>query len=106
MSTPFLLRKALSETESPLLIASGGSYFFRSINICNAHSGAVKVTLAVTAGRAFAQQGDFILYEYSISSHSTFVIENVLVPDGHELRGYVNSGHGTYVSVVGSGVFE
>jgi len=106
MSTPFLLRKALSETESPLLIASGGSYFFRSINLCNAHSAAVKVTLAVTAGRAFAQQGDFILYEYSVSSTNTFIVENVLVPDGHELRGYVSSGHGAYVSVVGSGVFE
>jgi|TARA_R110002126_G_scaffold148165_1_gene294218 hypothetical protein len=106
MSTPFLLRKALSETESPLLIASGGSYFFRSINICNSHNATVKVYLAVTAGRAFAQQGDWLLYDYSISSTNTFVIENVLVPDGHELRGYVSSGHGAYVSVVGSGVLE
>jgi hypothetical protein len=106
MSTPFLLRKALSETESPLLIASGGSYFFRSINLCNAHNAAVKVTLSVTAGRSFAQQGDFILSEYSVSSTNTFIVENVLVPDGHELRGYVSSGHGAYVSVVGSGVFE
>jgi hypothetical protein len=106
MSAPFLLRKALSETEAPLLIASGGSYFFRSISLCNAHSATVKVWLAVTAGRAFAQQGDWLLYEYSISSTSTFVIENVLVPDGHELRGYVASPHGAYISVVGSGVFE
>lgn len=106
MSTPFLLRKGLSETESPLLIASGGSYFFRSLNICNVHSAAVKVTLAVTAGRAFAQQGDFILYEYSVGSTDIFVVENVLVPDGHELRGYVDSTHGAYISVVGSGVFE
>jgi hypothetical protein len=106
MSTPFLLRKALSETESPLLIASGGSYFFRSINLCNAHNAAVKVTLAVTAGRAFAQQGDFILYEYSVGSTDIFVVENVLVPDGHELRGYVNAGHANHISVVGSGVFE
>jgi hypothetical protein len=106
MSTPFLLRKALSETESPLLIASGGSYFFRSINLCNAHNATIKVWLAVTAGRSFAQQGDFILSEYSVSSTNTFIVENVLVPDGHELRGYVSSGHGAYVSVVGSGVFE
>jgi hypothetical protein len=106
MSTPFLLRKALSETESPLLIASGGSYFFRSINLCNAHNAAVKVTLSITAGRAFAQQGDFILYEYSVGSTDIFVVENVLVPDGHELRGYVDSPHGAYISVVGSGVFE
>lgn len=106
MSTPFLLRKGLSETESPLLIASGGSYFFRSINICNANNSAVTVWLAVTAGRAFAQQGDWLLYSYSISSTNTFVIENVLVPDGHELRGYVSSTHGAYISVVGSGVLE
>jgi hypothetical protein len=106
MSTPFLLRKALSETESPLLIASGGSYFFRSINLCNSHNATIKVWLAVTAGRSFAQQGDFILSEYSVSSTNTFIVENVLVPDGHELRGYVSSGHGAYVSVVGSGVFE
>jgi hypothetical protein len=106
MSTPFLLRKGLSETESPLLIASGGSYFFRSINICNAHNATVKVYLAVTAGRAFAQQGDWLLYDYSITSTNTFVLENVLVPDGHELRGYVDSPHGAYISVVGSGVLE
>lgn len=106
MSTPFLLRKGLSETESPLLIASSGSYFFRSINICNAHNATVDVSLAVTAGRAFAQQGDWLLYEYPVGSNDTFVLENVLVPDGHELRGYVNSPHGAYISVVGSGVFE
>jgi hypothetical protein len=106
MSTPFLLRKGLSETESPLLIASGGSYFFRSINICNANTSAVTVYLAVTAGRAFAQQGDWLLYDYSIASNDIFVIENVLVPDGHELRGYVESPHGTFISVVGSGVLE
>lgn len=106
MSTPFLLRKGLSETESPLLIASGGSYFFRSINICNAHNAAVTVYLAVTAGRAFAQQGDWLLYDYSISGENTFVLQNVLVPDGHELRGYVSLGHGAYISVVGSGVLE
>ena len=106
MSTPFLLRKALSETESPLLIASGASYFFRSINLCNSHNATIKVWLAVTAGRSFAQQGDYILSEYSVSSTNTFIVENVLVPDGHELRGYVSSGHGAYVSVVGSGVLE
>jgi len=33
-------------------------------------------------------------------------VENVLVPDGHELRGYVNAGHANHISVVGSGVFE
>ena len=96
----------MTDTESPLLIASGGSYYFRSINLCNSHNATIKVWLAVTAGRSFAQQGDFILSEYSVSSTNTFIVENVLVPDGHELRGYVSSGHGAYVSVVGSGVFE
>jgi hypothetical protein len=106
MSTPFLLRKALSETESPLLIASGGSYYFKSISFANSHGSAVTVWLAVTAGRAFAQQGDFLLNEMTVAATNFLVVNDVLVPDGHELRGYVSSGHGAYVSVVGSGVFE
>lgn len=104
MSAPFLLRKALTDTESPLLIASGGSYFFKSVTISNSTNATVHVYLAVTAGRAFAQVGDWIVAHYDITGYSLLTLNNILVPDGHELRGYAATTN--VLSVVGSGVFE
>lgn len=104
MSTPFLLRKALTDTESPLLIASGGSYYFKSITISNSTNSTAHVFLAVTAGRSFAQVGDFIVYHYDITGYSFLTLNDILVPDGHELRGW--AGTTNVLSVVGSGVLE
>jgi len=104
MSTPFLLRKALTDTESPLLIASGGSYYFKSITISNSNNATAHVFLAVTAGRAFAQVGDYIVYHYDIFGYEKLTLNDILIPDGHELRGW--SGTTNVISVIGSGVFE
>lgn len=104
MSQMFLLRKALTTTEAPLLIAAGSSYFFRRVTICNENNSTVHVFLAVTAGRAFAQQGDWVLYHYDITGYGTITLDNLLVPDGHELRGY--AGTASSLSLVGSGVTE
>lgn len=104
MSQSFLLRKALTTTEAPILIAAGSSYFFRRITICNENNSTVHVFLAVTAGRAFAQQGDWVLYRYDITGYGIATVDNLLVPDGHELRGY--AGTASSLSLVGSGVME
>jgi hypothetical protein len=104
MSQSFLLRKALTTTEAPILIAAGSSYFFRRITICNENNSTVHVFLAVTAGRAFAQQGDWVLYRYDITGYGIVTVDNLLVPDGHELRGY--AGTASSLSLVGSGVME
>jgi len=104
MSQSFLLRKALTTDEAPLLIAAGSSYFFRRITICNQNNSTVHVFLAVTAGRAFAEQGDWVLYHYDITGYGIVTIDNLLVPDGHELRGY--AGTASSLSIVGSGVME
>lgn len=104
MSTPFLLRKMMTDTESPLLIASGGSYYFKSITISNSLNSTAHFYLAVTAGRAFAEIGDFIVYHYDITGYNILTLNDILIPDGHELRGW--AGTGGVLSVVGSGVFE
>jgi hypothetical protein len=104
MSQSYLLRKALTTAETMLLPASSASYFFRSIYISNAHNAAIKVTLAVTSSRSFAAIGDWIIYEFSISSGSYLVLENILVPVGHQLRGY--SDHDLVGSLVAFGVME
>lgn len=104
MSTPFLLRKAITDTESPILIASGGSYFFKTITISNSTNITAHVFLAVTAGRAFAQVGDWIVYHYDITGYGLLTLNDILVPDGHELRSYSGT-HGV-LSIVGSGVLE
>lgn len=104
MSQSFLLRKALTTSEAPLLIAAGASYFFRRIQICNQNNSTVHVFVGVTAGRAFAQQGDWLLYRHDITGYSVATIDNVLVPDGHELRAY--AGTADSLSLVGSGVME
>jgi hypothetical protein len=104
MSQSFLLRKALTTSEAPILIAANASYFFRRIQVCNQNNSNVHVFLAVTAGRAFAQQGDWVLYHYDINGYSTATIDNLLVPDGHELRAY--AGTASSISLVGSGIME
>lgn len=104
MSQSFLLRKALVTTEAPLLIASETSYFFRRIQVCNQTNATVHFFLAVTAGRALAAQGDWLAYHYDITGYGFATIDNVLVPIGHELRGY--SGTASALSLVGSGVME
>jgi hypothetical protein len=104
MSQSFILRKPLTTSEAPLLIAAGASYFFRRIQICNENNATVHVFLGVTAGRAFCQQGDWLLYHFDVSGYSAITVDNVLVPDGHELRGY--AGTAASISLVGSGVME
>lgn len=104
MSQSYLLRKALTTAETMLLPASSASYFFRSIYISNAHSAAIKVTLAVTSSRSFAAVGDYIVYEVSIANQEYLLLENILVPVGHQLRGY--SDHDLVGSLVAFGVME
>ena len=104
MSQSFLLRKALTTSEAPLLIAAGSSYFFRRIQLCNENNATVHVFLGITAGRAFLQQGDFLLYHFDITGYNTTTLDNVLVPDGHELRAY--AGTASSISLVGSGIME
>lgn len=103
MSQSFLLRKALTTTEAPLLIAASRvSYFFRTLELVNQNNSTVHVFLGITAGRAFLQQGDFLLYHFDINGYSKTTLENVLVPDGHELRGY--AGTADSISLIGSGI--
>ena len=104
MSQQFLLRKALTDAEAPLLIAAGASYFFRTIYVTNQINNNHHLYLAVTAGRAFAQQGDWLAYNLQIGGYQNIVLENILVPDGHELRGYSDSA--TALSLVASGIVE
>ena len=104
MSQSFLLRKSITTSESPILIAAGASYFFRRIQLCNQNNATVHVFVGVTAGRAFAQQGDWLMYHYDITGYGVATIDNVLVPDGHELRAY--AGTADSISMVGSGVME
>ena len=87
-----------------LLPASSASYFFRSIYISNAHSGAITVNLAVTSSRSFAAIGDWIVYDVSIAKSAYLLLENILVPVGHQLRGY--SDHDLVGSLVAFGVME
>lgn len=104
MSQTFLLRKALTTSESPVLIAAGASYYFRRLSLCNQNNSTVHVFLAVTAGRAFATHGDWVLYHFDITGYATTTVDNLLVPDGHELRAY--AGTADSISLVGSGVVE
>jgi len=104
MSQQFLLRKALTDAEAPLLIAAGASYFFRTIYVSNSTNNNHDLYLAVTAGRAFAAQGDWIVNKHQITGHQVYKLENILVPDGHELRGYSDSA--TALSLVASGIAE
>jgi hypothetical protein len=104
MSQQFVLRKALTTVEAPLLVASEAAYFFRTIYISNATNNTHDLYLAITAGRAFATQGDWIVNAYDIAGHTFLRLENILIPVGHELRGYSDSA--TALSLVGSGVME
>ena len=104
MSQSFLLRKALTTSESPVLIAVGSSYFFRRIQVSNLNNTTVHVFLAITAGRAFATQGDWLAYHYDVNGYGIVTFDNVLVPNGHELRAY--AGTADSLSLVGSGIME
>lgn len=104
MSQTFLLRKALTISESPLLSAETSSYMFRSIYISNSHNAALTVFLAITSGKSFASIGDWIVYDVQISSNEYLYLENILVPAGHQLRGY--SSHDMLSSLIASGVMD
>jgi hypothetical protein len=45
-----------------------------------------------------------VLYRYDITGYGIVTIDNLLVPDGHELRGY--AGAASSLSIVGSGITE
>lgn len=104
MSQQFALRVALTNVEAPLLVASEASYFFKTIYVSNSTNNNHDLYLALTAGRAFAAQGDWIVNKYQLTGHQVYKLENILVPVGHELRGYSDSA--TALSLVGSGVME
>jgi len=104
MSQNYLLRTAVTNAETMLLPASSGSYFFRTIYISNMHTSAATINLAVTSSRSFAAVGDYIVYNVAINAAAYLVLENILVPVGHQLRGYSNTA--SVISLIGSGIME
>lgn len=104
MSSSVIFRKSLTTAESALVIADLGSYFFKTIRICNLHNAAIEVNLAITAGRSFATTTDYIIFGYSLSVGSFVELTNILVPIGHQMRGF--SDHDLLSSVVMCGVME
>lgn len=104
MSDSFLLRKALTTTESPLLSAADSSYFFRTIRFCNVEVLPANLFLGIVSGRAVIEHGDWLIYHTPVDAHGYLVIENILLPMGSELRGY--AGTADAISMIASGVFE
>lgn len=104
MSQNYLLRSAVTNAETMLLPASAASYFFRTIYISNTHSAIATISLAITSSRSFAAHGDWIIYDVSIAKSAYIVLENILVPVGHQLRGFSNTA--SVISLIGSGIME
>ena len=103
MSQPFLVRFPLTTVEQPVVTAiDGNSVFLRTITICNINNSATHVYLGIVRGSATMAQGDFIVNQYNINAHDFLELSNVLIPDGHQLRGY--AGDDISLSLVGSGV--
>lgn len=103
MSQPALVRFPLTTVETGIVTAiEGNALFFKTLTICNATATARHVYLGIVRGTAALMQGDFLLYHYDITGYGTVTLSNVLVPDGHQLRGYAQDD--TSCSLVASGV--
>jgi hypothetical protein len=89
MSYPAVVRFALTTVETPICTGlEGQALFFKTLTICNASANTRHVYLGVVRGTAAMTQGDFLLYHYDITAYSFVTLNNVLIPDGHQLRGY------------------
>jgi hypothetical protein len=103
MSQPALVRFALTTVETPICTGlQGASLFFKTLTICNQHSSTRHVYLGIVRGTGQLAQGDYLLYHYDVLSYDFLVLSNVLVPDGHQLRGYAQDD--TSISLVAAGV--
>jgi hypothetical protein len=103
MSQPVLIRFAITDVEQAVATGlEGQSLFFKNITICNGDNSTHRVYLGIVRGTAQMTQGDFLLYNHSITSYNQHELVNILVPDGHQLRAYANNA--TAFSLVASGV--
>ena len=103
MSQPVLIRFAITDVEQAVATGlEGQSLFFKTIYICNSTNNSHSVYLGIVRGTAQMAQGDFLLYNHNLTSHDHHILENILVPDGHQLRAYADNA--TALSLVASGV--
>lgn len=103
MSQPSLVRFALTSVETPICTGlEGAALFFKTLTICNATGSTKNCTLGVVRGTAALAHGDYLLFNYDVGAHSFVTLSNVLVPDGHQLRGYAQDD--TSLSLVAAGV--
>lgn len=104
MSSTYLLRQPITDAETNILPSLYTSYFFKSIYISNSHSSAITVTLGITVGKSFLQIGDWIVYNQTIAVGSYLKLDNIMVPQNHQLRAIASVAN--VVSIVGSGIME
>lgn len=104
MSSTYLLRQPIGSSEANILPSLYTSYFFKTIYISNSHSSAVTVTLGITIGKSFLQVGDWLVYAQTISAGSYLVLENIMIPQSHQLRAVASVAN--VLSMVGSGLME
>lgn len=103
MSLPALLRFPLTTVETGICTAiDGNALFFKTVVLCNSSSSTKHAYLGIVRGTAALAHGDYLLYHYDITGYDIFVLSNVLVPDGHQLRGYAQDD--TSISLTASGV--
>ena len=103
MSQPVLIRFAITDVEQAVATGlEGQSLFFKTIYICNATNNNRTVVLGIVRGTAQMTQGDFLLYNHALTAHDHHILENILVPDGHQLRAYADNA--TALSLVATGV--
>jgi hypothetical protein len=103
MSQPVLIRFAITDVEQAVATGlEGQSLFFKTIYICNSTNNTRSVYLGIVRGTAQMAQGDFLLHNHTLTSHDHHILENILVPDGHQLRAYADNA--TALSLVASGV--
>jgi len=103
MSQPALVRFALTTIETPICTGlEGAALFFKTLTVCNSSSSTKHVYLGIVRGTAALAHGDYILAHYDLTSYDTLTLTNILVPDGHQMRGYAQDD--TSISLVASGV--
>lgn len=103
MSQPALVRFALTTVETPICTGlQGAALFFKTLTICNNSANTRHVFLGVVRGTGQLAHGDYLLYHYDVLAYDFVAISNVLVPDGHQLRGYAQDD--TSISLVAAGV--
>lgn len=103
MSQPSLVRFPLTTVETPICTGlEGAALFFKTLTICNANASTRHVYLGIVRGTAALTHGDYLLHHFDLTGYGYETISNVLIPDGHQLRGYAQDD--TSVSLIGSGV--